>query len=98
MCKQNVVVLYTRTCVCAYKIEEQGTSVSLHPWPGNSAYYGGHDDGGKVYLLPHGCYLGETNSGENAIFSAAGEYCRMIRENGRIKLLVGNIWCALSEA
>jgi hypothetical protein len=57
----KTVKLYIITCTKAYRMDEQGTRVSLEPWQSNSIYYDGYDDGGHDYILPDGYHVARAN-------------------------------------
>jgi hypothetical protein len=64
--------IYRITLKKGYVQSEEGTHYSLTPWGGDTAYYEGHDDGGKVYRLPDGYTVGQSVSGTQEIYGPDG--------------------------
>lgn len=63
MKKTDAVKIYKITCYSAYMACEQGSYWSLHPWGKNTNYYNGTDDGGRLFALPVGYYVGDSLDG-----------------------------------
>lgn len=85
----TAVLIYKSECTKAYSMSEQGEGYSLRPWSnGDSGYYEGDDDGGLWYTLPDGYSIGETVSGEKAIFDANDKHCEIVmHRSGRPQLV-----------
>ena len=84
----NTVKIYKRTCTKGYMMDEQGETYSLTPWGDDTPYYTGYDDGGEDYILPDNYELGETTSGEKAIFGPDGAYCDIYMHSSGLPQLI----------
>ncbi len=84
----NSIKLYKTTCTKGYMACEQGTGYSLQPWGSNTAYYEGHDDGGKVYALPEGYTVEQSNGGTDEVYDENGMHCSIVNHSsGRPELV-----------
>ena len=90
----NTVTLYKVECTKAYQMSEQGSGYSLSPWSSlspwgnNTAYYEGHDDGGRLYALPEGYTLAESQGGTDELFDEGGRPCVIVTHSSGLPELV----------
>ena len=69
------IKIYKITRTKTYMMDELGEGYSLEPWGSNTDQYEGYDDGGKIYMLPDGYKVAESNAGDMHIYNAGGNYC-----------------------
>jgi hypothetical protein len=87
----DTLLLYKITCTKAYiAFDELGERYDIRPWSGNTEYYEGHDDGGKLYVLPQGLKItiGETYNGTPALFDKNNNIVPIVTDETGLPVLV----------
>lgn len=82
--KKMTVKIYKKTITKAYVASmELGTFFSLSPWGNDTDHYEGYDDGGKLYELPEGFKVAESNGGTLEIYDAKGTHYELTSNQRR---------------
>ena len=78
----KTVKIYKITCTKAYQISEQGVGFSLKPWGENTDIIEGVDDDGRLYDLPDGFEVAESNFGDMEIYDKKGNHATITAAPG----------------